>query len=66
MAWPDAYHWYLRVTPDGPQLPACSVSVSPALIVPVIVGVAAVRVPAATLEAAAEVASAYYRLKQSM
>jgi hypothetical protein len=40
------------------------VSVSPALTVPVIVGVAAVRVPAATLAVAAEVAVAYSRLKQ--
>jgi hypothetical protein len=66
MAWPDAYHRYLRVTPDGPQLPACVVSVSPALTAQVIVGVAAVREPAATLAVAAEVAVTYSRPKQSM
>jgi hypothetical protein len=38
----------LRVVRTVPQLPACAASVSPALNVPVIVGVAAVRVPTAT------------------
>jgi hypothetical protein len=48
IAWPDACHWYLRVSRTVPQSPACAASVSPALTVPVIVGVAAVRVATET------------------
>jgi hypothetical protein len=47
-------------------LPACAVSVSPAVTVPVIVGIGAVTVPAATLAEAAEVAVAHSRPKRSM
>ena len=52
MLVPPDFHWYVRSTGDGPQVPALAVSNSPTAAVPEMVGTAVVNVPVAATTAA--------------
>jgi hypothetical protein len=58
MATPERYHWYLKVTGAGDQVPGFAVREDPTLAVPVIVGTAVTRDALATGAVGAELITA--------